>query len=167
MNLDPRIILVGLLGGAGLVCSCSQDTGSPDAAADHLPLFSRTSFDGCWNWYEGGKQAYSVAILNGEVLSFRPMSRHSTRNNDSTANCAIDAHDGLVVISSANRDPGDRWATVTTLRFDLSDTSGGSCLDGLRAGVIAGRRTVEHNDPDDHFLFPPHEHKRGLLVRCN
>ncbi len=169
MNLDPRIILIGLLGGAGLFCSCSEDVGSPndpDAATDHLPRFTRTSFDGCWNWYEGGKHAYSVAIMGGEVRSFHSLSRHSTHNNDSTRNCTIDAHDGLIVISSTDRGLSDRWATVTTLRFDLSDAPGRSCLAGLRAGLIAGRRTVEHNDPDDHFLVPPHEHKRGWLARC-
>ena len=163
-------MLIALCGGVGLFCSCSQDDGGPqeaDGAIALVPLFTQSSFDGCWNWYEEGKHAYSVTVMDGEVVSFQPLSRRSARNKDSAANCAIDTHDGLIVISSADRGTHDRWTTVTTLRFDLSDTPGRSCRDGLRRGVIAGRRTVEHNDPNDHFLFPPQSSHQGLLVRCN
>ena len=169
MNLTPRTMLILMIGSLGPFSSCSQDIAAPDeqnGAAPDVPLFTKTSFDGCWNWYEGGKHDYSIAIRDGEVLSFQPLNRHSTRTTESAATCTIDSQDGLLFISRSERAASDRWTTVTTLRFDLADMPGRSCLAGLRVGVIAGWRTVEHNDPDDHFLFPPHEHTRGLLVRC-
>ena len=48
--------------------------------------------------------------------------------------------------------------------FDAYAEAGGYTL--LR-DCRAGRRTVEHNDPNDHFLFPPQSSHQGLLVRCN
>ncbi len=216
-------MLIALFGGVGLFYACGQDLGGPQApagagcpahgagcparcAGDHVPLFTQTSFDGCWNWYEEGKRLYKVTIARGEVVSFQPLNQPDsprggsdsprggpdTRPTGSTATCAIDSQDGLIAISSTERAGNSRRTIVTTLRFDLSDPPnrtaraagrsaravgrsaravGRSGRDGLRTGFIAeggiaGRRTVEHNN-DDHFLFPPHEHKRGRLVRCD
>ncbi len=182
MNLDLRIMLIALSGCVGLFYACSQDFGGPQepagagcpahgagcparCAGDHVPLFTQTSFDGCWNWYEEGKRLYKVTIARGEVVSFQPLNRPaSPRTPGSAATCAVDSQDGLIAIVSTEHAGKDLRTTVTTLRFDLSDKAG---RPAIAAGSIAGRRTVEHNDDDDHFLFPPHEHKRGRLVRCD
>ena len=95
-------------------------TGVGNPAA-HVPLFTKTSFDGCWNWYEEGKHLYKVTIAEGEVVSFQPRHRSATRTTESAATCAIDSVDGLIVISTTERAGNDRWRTVTTLRFDISD----------------------------------------------
>lgn len=170
MKLNPRTMFILMIGSLGPLSSCSQHGAGSDeqnGAATHVPPFTKTSFDGCWNWYEQGKRVCKVAIARGQVASFQLLKRRSTPATQSTSTCAIDSQDGLITISGTQRAATDRWTTVTTLRFDLSDTPGRTCWAGLQAGVIAGLRTVEHNDPSDHFLFPPHEHERGLLIRCD
>ncbi len=170
MNLTPRTMLILMIGSLGPFSSCNQDVAGPDeqsGAAAHVPLFTKTSFDGCWNWYEEGKHLYKVTIAEGEVVSFQSRNRTATRTTESAATCAIDSLDGLIVISSTERGGNERWTTVTTLRFDISEAPRESCLKALASGAISGRRTIELNDPHDHFLFPPHEHTRGLLVRCD
>ncbi len=169
MNLTLRTMLILMIGSLGPFSSCSRDVAGPDEqnnAAAHVPLFTKTSFDGCWNWYEQGKHLYKVTIARGEVVSFQPLNRPAPRTTESAATCAIDSLDGLIVISSTERAGHDRWTTVTTLRFDIADAPGKSCLKALAIGAISGRRSIELNDPNDHFLFPPHEQTRGLLVRC-
>lgn len=170
MNLTPRTMLILMIGILGPFSSCSQDVAGPDeqnGAAAHVLPFTKTSFDGCWHWYEEGDHVFKVTIAGGEVASFQPLNRAPTRTTQSAATCAIDSQDGLIAISRTERADNDRWTTVTTLRFDLADMPGRSCRAGLRAGVIAGRRMVEHNDPNDHFLFPSQSSHLGFLVRCN
>ena len=71
MNLTPRTVLIVMIGSLGPFLSCSQDVAGPDeqnGAAAHVPLFTKTSFDGCWNWHEEGKHLYKVTIAEGEVV---------------------------------------------------------------------------------------------------
>ena len=170
MNLTPRTLFILMIGSLGAFSSCSQDAADSDeqnGAAAHGPLFTKTSFDGCWISHEEGKRLCKITIAKGEVVSFQPMNRPATRTTESAATCAIDSQDGLIAISRTERAGNDRWTTMTTLRFDLSDAPGKSCLQALAFGVMSGLRSVERSDPDDHFLFPPQCSQRGLLVRCS
>lgn len=170
MKRTPRTLLILMIGSLGAFSSCSQDAADSDelnGAAAQGPLFTKTSFDGCWIWYEEGRRLCKITIARGEVVSFQPMNRPATHTTESAATCAIDSKDGLIAISRTERAGNDRWTTVTTLRFDLSDAPGKSCLQALALGVISGRRSVERTDPNDHFLFPPQYSQGGLLVRCS
>ena len=168
MNLTLRTMLILMIGSLVAFSSCSQDGADSEeqnGTAAHAPVFAQTSFDGCWNWYEEGKQLYTITIAAGEVVSFQDLNRRSTHTTESADTCAIDSQDGLIALSIATRAAGDRWTTVTTLRFDLSDAPGKSCWQALAIGAMSGRRSVVRHDPNDHFLFPPQSSHQGLLVR--
>ncbi len=170
MNCTPRTMLILMIGILGAFSSCSQDVSDSDeqnGTAAPAPVFAQTSFDGCWNWNEEGKQLYTITIAAGEVVSFQDLNRRPTRTTESADTCAIDSQDGLIVLSSTTRAGNDRWTAVTTLRFDLSDAPGKSCWQALAFGAMSGRRSVVRHDPSDHFLFPPQSSHQGLLVRCS
>ncbi len=155
---------------SALIMSCSTDgfalddsQSSPEQTGD----FARTSFDGCWDWYEQGEHTHKIIIANGKIASLTPAGRTTMSLSDADGNCVVSPHDGLVALSYALPSKPGETRQITTFRFDLRNTRTASMTDSLARGVIRGRKTVEDNDPEDILLLPPTDEQDGYLVMCD
>lgn len=75
-------MLILMIGSLAPFSSCSRDVAGPDeqnGAAAQVPLFTKTSFEGCWNWYEEDEHLHKVTIARVEVVSFQTLNRPVTR----------------------------------------------------------------------------------------
>ncbi len=154
---------------SALIVSCSTDglalddnKSSPEETGD----FARTSFDGCWDWYEKDEHTHKIIIANGEITSLTPAGRTTMSLSSADGNCVVSPHDGLVALSYVLPSEPGEMQRITTFRFDLRDTRTASMTDSLARGVIRGRKTVEDNDPEDILLLPPTDEQDGYLVMC-
>ncbi len=155
---------------SALIMSCSTDGFVLDDSQSSLEQtgdFARTSFDGCWDWYENGEPTHKIIISNGKIASLTPAGRTTMSLSDADGNCVISPHDGLVALSYALPSKPGETQRITTFRFDLRNTRIASMTDSLARGVIRGRKTVEDNDPEDILLLPPVEEQDGYLVMCD
>lgn len=153
-----------------LMLSCGTDAltndegrSSPGQTGD----FARTSFDGCWDWYENDEHTHKIIISNGEIASLTPAGRTAMSLSNADGNCVVSPHDGLVALSYALPSESGETQRITTFRFDLRNTRAASMTDSLVRGVIRGRKTVEDNDPEDIFMLPPTDQQDGFLVMCD
>ena len=155
---------------SALIMSCSTDGVVLDDSQSSLEEsgdFARTSFDGCWDWYEKDEHTHKIIILNGEIASLTPAGRTTLSLSGADGNGVVSPHDGLVALSyTLPSEPGE-MQRITTFRFDLRDTRTASMTDSLAVGVIRGRKTVEDNDPEDILLLPPVDEQDGYLVMCD
>ncbi len=155
---------------SALTMSCSTDSSVPDDSQSSLEQtgdFARTSFDGCWDWYEKDEHTYKIIIANGAIASLTPAGRSTMSLSSADGNCLVSPHDGLVALSYAVPAESGETRRITTFRFDLRNTRTTSMTDSLAMGVIRGRKTVEESDPEDILLLPPTDEQDGFLVMCD
>ena len=155
---------------SALITSCSEGGFTLDDSKSSLEQtgdFARTSFDGCWDWYEKDEHTHKIIISNGEIASLTPTGRTTLSLSDADGNGSISPQDGLIALSYALPfEPGETQR-ITTFRFDLRNAGTTSMIDSLARGVIRGRKTVEDYDPEDIQLLPPTEEQDGFLVMCD
>ena len=152
------------------IISCSTDGSVLDDSQSSLEQtgdFARTSFDGCWDWYEQDEHTHKIIISNGEIKSLTPAGRSTMSLSDADGNCVVSPHDGLVALSYTLPSKPGETQRITTFRFDLRGTRAASMADALAMGVIRGRKTVEDSDPEDILMLPPVEKQDGYLVMCD
>lgn len=150
--------------------SCSQTgltPGDDQSSLDQTGEFARTSFDGCWDWYESSVQTYRVIIADGEIASLTPAGRSTMSLSGSDGNCLISPQDGLVALTYAAPAAAGESRRITTFRFDLRDAQNSSMPDSMSTGMIRGRKTVEDTDPDDILPLPPSAEQDGYLMLCD
>ncbi len=155
---------------SALILSCSTDGFVLDDSQSSLEEsgdFARTSFDGCWDWYEKDEHTHKIIIANGEIASLTPAGRSTMNLSSTDGNCVVSPQDGLVALSYVLPSEPGEMQRITTFRFDLRDTRTASMTDSLARGVIRGRKTVEDNDPEDILLLPPVDEQDGFLVMCD
>ncbi len=153
-----------------LITSCSTDGLPLDDSQSSLEEsgdFARTSFDGCWDWYEKGEHTHKIIIANGQIASLTPPGRSTMNLSDTDGNCVVSPQDGLVALTYALPAKPGEMQRITTFRFDLRDTRAVSMTDSLARGVLRGRKTVEDSDPEDIMLLPPTDQQDGFLVMCD
>lgn len=155
---------------SSLILSCSTDGFVLDDSQSSLEQtgdFARTSFDGCWDWYENDEHTHKIIIANGEIASLTPAGRATMSLSSADGNCVVSPLDGLVALSYVLPSEPGQMQRITTFRFDLRDTRTASMTDSLARGVIRGRKTVEDNDPEDILMLPPIDEQDGFLVMCD
>ncbi len=155
---------------SALIMSCSTDGFVPDdnqSSLEQTGDFARSSFDGCWDWYEKDEHTHKIIIANGEIASLTAAGRTTMSLSDADGNCVVSPHDGLVALSYALPSSPGESQRMMTFRFDLRDARTASMTDSLAMGVIRGLKTVEDNDPEDILLLPPVEEQDGYLVMCD
>ena len=153
-----------------LITSCSTDGVALDDSQSSLGQtgdFVRTSFDGCWDWYEKGEHTHKIIISNGEIASLTSAGRTTLSLSATDGNCLISPQDGLIALSYALPFEPGKTQRITTFRFDLRNTATASMTDSLARGVIRGRKTIEDYDPEDILLLPPTDEQDGFLVMCD
>lgn len=153
-----------------LITSCSTDGVALDDSQSSLGQtgdFVRTSFDGCWDWYEKDEHTHKIIISNGETALLTPAGPTPLSLSGADGNCLISPQDGLIALCYALPfEPGETQR-ITTFRFDLRNAGTTSMTDSLARGVIRGRKTVEDYDPEDILLLPPTDEQDGFLVMCD
>ncbi len=155
---------------SALILSCGTDGFVLDDSQSPLEQtgdFARTSFDGCWDWYEKDEHTHKIIIANGEIASLTPSGRTAMSLSSADGNCVVSPQDGLVALSYVLPSEPGQMQRITTFRFDLRTTRKASMTDSLAVGVIRGRKTVEDYDPEDIQMLPPIDEQDGFLVMCD
>ena len=110
---------------SALILSCGTDGFVLDDSQSSLEQtgnFSRTSFDGCWDWYEKDEHTYNIIISNGEIASLTPAGRTNMSLSGADRNCLISPLEGLVALAYAVPAKPGETQRITTFRFDLRNT---------------------------------------------